>query len=433
MAGDPFAPRERKGFTEYLRDRWTVFFIAYFGYAICYCVRNNFKLTSSYMSAEHGISAIEVGTILTAFTVAYGLGKLLMGILIDRTSMKLMLGVSLIVSAFICALIPLVTYVGVLILLMATLGIVQGAGSPASLAMLGSWYPNESRGRVVTLWNTSQNVGAGLLAAFAVQVIERSSGQWELVFWLPSGLAFIFGIIVLRSRTDRPWQEGYPTLSEMYGAAGVPHSDIAPRDNYWKLLLSAVTSSPVLLGLVVLNALLYFIRFGVINWMPHYLTEEKAMSVADAQHLFSILEVGAIPAVLLFALLAHLRPASMSSFGAVSMVLLAVVLYVYMTSMPGHSAVLTVVMLGGLIYAPQVIVNVLTLNLVPPRMVGAAVGAVGVSGYLVGELAANMWLPRLAEAEGWDAVYNVLTVVAIVSSLIYYWLRPFEKRSVVLG
>lgn len=424
---DRFSPRERRSVPEYLADRRIVFCVAYFGYAVCYLVRNNFRLASSQLGSDLELTTVEIGVILSFFSVSYGCGKLVMGILVDRTSMRFMLTVALFGSSITCLLIPFANSPIALKTLLSILGVLQGAGAPACLAMLNSWYPNASRGAAVSIWNTSQNLGAAALAACAAWILSEF-GDWRLLFWIPASLALVLLLPLCHHAKDRPWREGYPTLTEMYGRAGVPSLPIQPEESYWQLVWQTIRTSPALIILVALNALLYFIRFGVINWMVSYLPDEKEMALSESQSLFGLLELAAIPFVGLFALLAFRAPARMSNVGMWSMGILAVGLLGYSCFSAGPALRVSVVVIGGLIYAPQVIVNILTLNLTPPRMVGAAIGIVGLSGYLMGELGANLILPHFA----WDAVYPLLALAALLAGGMYRVLRPYELRAVVV-
>lgn len=428
---DPFSPRRRHTYTDYLHARIHVFLVAYVGYAVCYLVRNNFKFAQTAFELKLSINAVTIGTILTIFALTYGLGKLLMGILVDRTSMQKMLVLSLTASGIICLLLPSAEKVWILQTLMGLLGIAQGASSPAALAMIGSWYPNRERGMYVTIWNTSQNVGAALLA-FGASAIFAHTDAWPLIFWIPAIISFLCAWWIHRSIADRPWQEGFPTLQEMYGRAGMPHSDLAQEDSYWQLLISALRTTPVLWLLIILNSLLYFLRFGVINWMPQYLQQAKPLLSTHPTAAIAWLELGAVPAVLIFAFFAYKFPAAMSNVGAASMLLLGVTIVCYQYADSQFSVQLTAFAIGALVYAPQVVVNVLTLNLIPTRMAGAAVGLVGMSGYLIGEVAANLLLPRIALAAGWHSAYTFLVLLALISCFVYLLLRPYERRAVVL-
>ncbi len=86
--------------------------------------------------------------------------------------------------------------------------------------------------------------------------------------------------------------------------------------------------------------------------------------------------------------------------------------------------------MGMLVYGPQLIVNVLTLNLVPLRAAGVAVGFVGLGGYLVGELCANLVMPLLAERFNWTASLSFLAGIAGAAGLLYLSLRAHEAKTV---
>lgn len=429
---DRFTPSERRGMPEYLADRRIVFAVAYLGYAVCYLVRNNLKLAASPMAADLGIGTFEIGVLLSAFTVAYAPGKLLLGMAVDRLSMRGMLAGCVAASAILCFCIPFLERFPHLLIAMTLLGFVQGAGSPAALGMIGTWYPNKTRATAVTAWNTSQNLGAAILAVVAVLILDYLSGDWRLIFWIPATISAVVAVLLWRYGRDRPWQEGYPTLTALYGRAGIPRSDVASKDSYWRLVFSAFTSSRVLLLLLLLNALMYFIRFGIINWMTIYLPHDKGFTLSQAQNIFAALEFMAIPFVAVFAFLAWKFPSSMSVVGAVSMLAFSLTVLCYGFFDDAGAVSLAAAVLGGLIYAPQVIVNVLTLNLMPPRMIGAAVGFVGLSGYLLGELAANLLVPLIAHYLGWGFVNFAMAGVGLIALWVYLALRPYERRAVIL-
>ena len=65
--------------SEYRKLRLQVFLGIFIGYAGYYFVRKNFSLAMPYL-IEQGFSKGELGVILSAVSIAYGLSKFLMGI-----------------------------------------------------------------------------------------------------------------------------------------------------------------------------------------------------------------------------------------------------------------------------------------------------------------------------------------------------------------
>ena len=87
-------------------------------------------------------------------------------------------------------------------------------------------------------------------------------------------------------------------------------------------------------------------------------------------------------------------------------------------------------LMGALIYGPQLIVNILTLNFVSLRTAGVAVGFVGLFGYIVGEMCANLIMPMLAEAFNWNVSLIFLACISVVAGVLYLSLRRHEARTV---
>lgn len=69
----------------YRRLRWQIFIGIFFGYAAYYLVRKNFALAFPSLM-EQGFSKGELGTALSAISIAYGLSKFIMGSFSDQAN-----------------------------------------------------------------------------------------------------------------------------------------------------------------------------------------------------------------------------------------------------------------------------------------------------------------------------------------------------------
>jgi OPA family glycerol-3-phosphate transporter-like MFS transporter len=430
---DDFAPRSMRSFSAYLSRRRDVFLLAYVGYFACYLVRNNVKVTSDLLSREHGWTPTEIGYVLTAFTLTYGVGKFLMGIVVDRTSLRTTFSLALGVSAVACILMGFVPHLTFLFLCMAVIGLVQGACAPAALSVIGGWYPNELRGSRVAVWNTSQNLGAGALPLIiSGSLAVAGPNNLAIAFWLPGLIALGASFWYWRRGGERPWREGFPTLSQMFGPRGTPQLGRQRTESYWSVMRHEVLTSRIILTVATINALLYFIRFGIVNWAPIYLAREKGFTLEQTSFIFGFIEWAAIPGSLVFALIARRWPNRMSVVGSICIVMLGVAIMGYVAS-PGFVGVSMFAMaLGALIYGPQLIVNIMTLNFVSARVAGVAVGFVGLGGYLVGETGANLVLPVVAENSGWGPSLMILVVVSVICAGFYASLRSVEREIIKL-
>lgn len=418
-------------FSQYLARRKVVFAVAYIAYVCAYLVRNNFKLTSEALRLEHGWTLTSIGLVLTGFTIAYGFGKFFMGMVADRFPLRLVLSVSLGVSALLCIAIGFIHSLPLLFAVMLALGLVQGALAPTTMAMIANWYPNRTRGSRIAVWNTSQNLGGAALPLIIVGLLALTGpNNLAIVFWAPGLVVFIISFIFFRIGGDLPSKEGFGSLTEMYGKEGEPQVEVFEGDTYWGVLRRDVFTSRLVITLAGINALLYFARFGIVNWMPAFLGTEKGYSVEQVQVSMSVLEWVAIPGSFLFAWVSIKIPNKQSIVGALGLVCLSGVVMVYLINGNYWITLISAGVIGALIYGPQLIVNVMTLNVVPLRAAGVAVGFVGLSGYLVGELGANLIMPILAETFSWTASLVFLAGVSLVGALLYIGLRKRELEVV---
>ncbi|MGO1316135.1 MAG: MFS transporter [Cellulomonadaceae bacterium] len=426
-----YAREHPQKFATYLARRKIVFLVAYVGYVCAYMVRNNFKLQSESIRLENGWELTQVGVILTAFTITYGFAKFFMGALSDRVSLRRIFAGCLGLSAILCIGLGFVTNYVLLFAMMLALGTVQGALAPSSMAMIANWYPNKTRGSGIAIWNTSQNVGgAGLPLVLTWLVTTVSPGSLTIGFVFPGALVLALSFVFWKYGGDRPDQEGLDRLSTMYGAAGEPQVEEVPDEGYLKTFVRYVLTSPVVLIVATINAILYFLRFGILNWMPAFLGTEMGFSEQQYLTAFSVLEWMAIPGCFLFAWIAVKAPNRQSVVGCIGLFALAGLVYFYMGNTSYPLLLIATGLMGGLIYGPQLIVNIMTLNVVPLKAAGIAVGFVGLFGYIIGEMAANLVMPILAQHLDWTASFVLLSVFAAAGAVLYLSLAKFEKRIV---
>lgn len=439
-----YPQRHPEKFAAFLRRQKMVFIVAFLGYVCAYLVRNNFKLMSKSIMVTNGWEKDDIAMLLSCLTVSYGLAKFYMGALGDKVNLRQLFAICLAASAVICIIIGFShTSIAMLAVLLVLCGVVQGALAPASQNMIANFYPNRTRGAAIAGWNISQNLGSALLPmmiAFMTTMgfIVPSSGNVLLAFLVPAVLVLAFSFFCWKHGGDAPETEGLDSLRTMYGEAG--ESNVASEEEkhnltYWQLIWKYVFCNPALLLVAAVNVALYFIRFGVEDWMPIYLHEVAKMEDAHAQMAISVLEWVAIPGSLVFAWLAARYPNRMAWFGAIGLFIMAGVIFAYeeitAAGAPNYGLMLVICgVLGALIYGPQLIVNILTINFVPLNVAGTAIGFVGVVAYLIGNMGANWVMPVMADRFGWFWSYVVIAALSVFSAIGYLVLARREAQVV---
>lgn len=437
-----YQKQNKEKFARYLFRRKIIFIIAFVGYVSAYLVRNNFKLMSSTIMATNGWDKADIAFLLSCLTISYGLAKFYMGALGDRVSLRKLFSISLGASALIAIMIGFFnTSITTLAILLVLCGVVQGALAPASQAMLANYYSNRSRGAAIAGWNISQNAGSALLpliivALTSMGLVVPETGNILMAFLVPGILVLLVAYLCWRYGGDSPESEGLDSLRTMYGDAG--ESNVATEEereglSYWQLIWKYVFTNPQLLLVAAVNVALYFLRFGIADWMPIYLNEVGNLSNTQAQLAVSVLEWVAIPGSLVFAWLASKYPNKMAKIGALGLFAMVGFVFLYeklvsdgVTNYPLFLVICGI--LGALIYGPQLIVNILTIDFVPLNVAGTAIGFVGLTAYLIGNMGSNWLMPILADQFGWFWSYTVVAFLSAFAAVGYLVLSKTEEK-----
>lgn len=429
-------------FAMFLKRQKMVFVVAFIGYVCAYLVRNNFKLMSKVIMVTNNWTKQDISMLLSCLTVSYGLAKFYMGALGDKVNLRKLYAGCLFLSAIICIIIGFYNTSAIaLAILLVLCGVVQGALAPSSQNMIANYFPNKTRGGAIAGWNVSQNVGGALLPLIiasltSMGLVVPKTGNILLAFLVPGIFVILVALFCWKYGGDSPEDEGLDSLRTMYGDKG--ESNIATEEekvnlSYGQLIWKYVFCNKALLLVAAVNIALYFVRFAIEDWMPIYLHEVAMIPDAQAQLAISILEWIAIPGSLIFAYFAVKFPNKMAKIGAIGLFALSAFILIYerLTSSgaPNYFAFLVICgVLGGLIYGPQLIVNILTIDFVPLNVAGTAIGFVGVTAYLIGNLGANWIMPIIADNFGWFWSYIIVAALSAFSAIGYLILSKKEEK-----
>jgi OPA family glycerol-3-phosphate transporter-like MFS transporter len=429
-------------FARFLMRQRMVFVVAFIGYVCAYLVRNNFKLMSKVIMVTNNWTKQDISVLLSCLTISYGLAKFFMGALGDKVNLRKLYAGCLFLSAIICIIIGFYhTSAIALAILLILCGVVQGALAPSSQNMIANYFPNKTRGGAIAGWNVSQNVGGAMLPLIiasltSMGLVVPKTGNVLLAFLVPGVFVILVSLFCWKYGGDSPEDEGLDSLRTMYGDKG--ESNIATEEekvtlSYGQLIWKYVFCNKALLLVAAVNIALYFVRFGIEDWMPIYLHEVARIPDAQAQLAISILEWIAIPGSLIFAYFAVRFPNKMAKIGAIGLFAMSALILIYerftAIGAPNYFAFLVICgVLGALIYGPQLIVNILTIDFVPLNVAGTAIGFVGVTAYLIGNLGANWIMPMIADNFGWFWSYVIVAILSAFSAIGYLILSKKEEK-----
>lgn len=155
------------------------------GYACFYIVRNNFALSTPFLKADLDLSAAQVGLLSSYMLIAYGLSKGYMSSLADKADPKRFMALGLILCALINIVLGFSTGFTAFSILVVLLGTFQGMGVGPCFISMAKWYPKKERGIIGAIWNTSHNIGGGLVAPIVtLGFFLFGSEHWQTASYL---------------------------------------------------------------------------------------------------------------------------------------------------------------------------------------------------------------------------------------------------------
>lgn len=417
----------------YKRYRLQMFLTAYIGYMAYYFVRSTLALAKPELLKD-GLSMTQVGLLGSGLAVAYGLSKFIMGNISDRSNPRYFLAIGLILSAGCNLLAPSFLSFSALFVLMILNGWFQGMGWPPCGRIMTHWFSDSERGTKMAIWNTAHNVGAGLLPMIILIGVSLL-GRWYGIFYLPAFCALIIAVLVLIFGRDVPQSVGLPPIEVYrndYPLAEVEH-DLKDREQEMtgkQILFDYVLVNKYVWFMALANVFVYCVRYGVLNWAPTYLTKVKHFSNWYSSLGFAFFELAAIPGTILIGWLSDKYFAGRRSpLGFISMVIIAFGLVLYWQSSSQWVTLLSLGIIGFMIYGPVMLIGVAALDLVPKKAGGTAAGFTGLFGYFFGTMGAEALMGYLVQNYGWDSGFIMLIIASVLASLFFILSWNVHKRN----
>ena len=410
----------------YRRLRRRVFAGIFIGYAGYYLVRNNLALAIPDILREHPeYSKAALGSALTGLSIAYGVSKFLMGSISDRSNPRYFLPLGLLLSSVIMGAFGLseAAYSSLFAIgaVMVVNGWVQGMGWPPCGKTMVHWFSTRERGLTVSVWNTAHNIGGALVANLAMLGVMLLH-DWHAKFYFNALIAAAVAIGVHFLLEDAPQSRGLPPVEQYKNDYPPGYSAAQERTlSLREIFFTYVLPNRYLWAIAVANAFCYFVRYGVVNWIPTYLETAKGFSFQQSSLGWSLYEYAAIPGTIACGWVSDRwfkgkrAPATMLFMG---LTLLAVIAYWLNMHGPLWLDYVALIAIGFLIYGPIMMIGLHSLDLVPKKAAGTAAGLTGLFGYVFGSAIAGTGVGWIADRWDWSGVF--ITMVACCGLTIFF-------------
>lgn len=403
------------------RYRWIICAILFFATTINYVDRQIIGLLKPVLQTQIGWNEIDYSNIIFAFQLAYAVGLLVAGRIMDRLGTRNGFSLSVLfwsVAAMAHALAHSVMGFGAARL---ALGLSESGNYPACIKAVAEWFPRKERALATGIFNSGANIGA-LVTPLFVPWITRNYG-WQAAFIWTGAIGFVWlavWLIVYRAPENHPQvskaELEYIRSDPPEPSARIPWLQLLPHRQTWAFAIGKFMTDPI--------------WWLYLFWVPDFLFKNHGITLLNVGlPLFVIYQMATIGSIAGGWLSSSMikRGYSVNTSRKFTMLIcaLAVVPIVFASKVSGLWAA---VMLIGLATAGHqgFSANLFTLpsDTFPRRAVGSVVGFGGMFGS-VGAL-------FIAKVTGyvlqWTGSYLPLFIIAgsayLIALAIIHWLTP---------
>ncbi|HEV3408997.1 MAG TPA: MFS transporter, partial [Chthoniobacterales bacterium] len=234
IAHYPAGFRPRRGLN------WFIIGLLYASYYTC---RYNFRWATPGMTAEFGFNKFQITSMLSAWSLAYGTGQLVNGLLTDRIGGKtaMLIGAAgTIAINLVYGFAPFISTFATFSLIWLMNGWFQSFGAPGMIKMNAAWFRRTERGTFAGIFGfmiqmgqfAINNLAPIILAGFAIGTFVVAQGEWRWLFRIPPLITAAVAVLLAIFVKPTPEAAGYRGVIEHEGEAGDTEATTSLRESF---------------------------------------------------------------------------------------------------------------------------------------------------------------------------------------------------------
>lgn len=223
-------------------------------YAAYYMCRYNFRFATPGMQDEFGFTTTQIADMLAIWSLTYGTGQLVNGLLSDRIGGKRSMQIGAFGTILVnlaMGLLPLVVVGGALAaaakfvfrsdvidpafgaiaLVWLVNGWFQSFGAPGMIKINAAWFKRNERGTFAGIFGfmiqlgqvVSSKLSPAILNGISLGILVIAPGQWRWLFIIPPAVTLVVAIFMSFAAKQSPDEAGFPGVieDEIDNSAGV--------------------------------------------------------------------------------------------------------------------------------------------------------------------------------------------------------------------
>jgi ACS family hexuronate transporter-like MFS transporter len=251
------------------RWRWYIGGLLFLSTVVNYIDRQTLSVLGPYLKTEFAWTNTDFALIIISFRVAYTVGQLGAGPLLDRVGTRTGLTITVLFYSLAAMATSLAGGLRSFCVFRFLLGAGEAANWPGATKAVSEWFPRRESGWAVALFDSGSSIGAAV-APFLVLTLYHTFGTWRPVFVITGALGFVW-LVLFRWLYHPPEQHPRITPEERrYILADRDETGVARHDgpvlNYGGLLRLPQTWG-IILGKMLTDPVWFFIT----DWFAIYL------------------------------------------------------------------------------------------------------------------------------------------------------------------
>jgi len=424
--------------------RWVICGLLFLAATINYIDRQVIGILKPTLQQQYGWTEIDYGDIVFAFQLAYAIGFVLAGRLVDKLGTKKGFSLALAVWSLAALAHAEATRYGAVaagalsviglkysasvagfIVARFALGLGESGNFPAALKAVSEWFPLGERALATGIFNAGTNVGALVTPLVVPWITIRYGWYWAFVATGSIGLAWLIAWwlvydVPARHRSVSAAELAYIRSDPAEPTASVPWRTLLAHRQTWAFVLGKFMTDPI--------------WWVYLFWIPDFFSRTHGLSIGQLGPpivmIYLVADVGSVGGGWLSSTLIRRGwTVNASRKTALLVCALAVVPIVFaprVTSMWGAAALI------GLAAAAHqgFSANLFTLpsDMFPRPAVGSVVGLGGTAGAIGGMLIAKLTASILQVTGSYVPVFLIAGVAYLAALAVIHLLAPRLRR-----
>ncbi|WP_167607099.1 MFS transporter [Maribellus sediminis] len=253
--------------------RWRIVVLLFFAATINYIDRQVLGILAPDLQNQFNWSEADYGFIIMAFQLAYAIGLLTTGAILDRIGTKRGFSIAIIVWSLAGMLHAAARGAFSFAVSRFALGIGESANFPASVKTVAEWFPKKERALATGIFNTGPNLGA-IVTPLLIPFIALKWG-WEWAFISTGALGFVWLFFWLIAY-NRPEDEKKLSEKEREFILQDGEESVQERVS-WKEIIRHRQTLGISLARFVTDPIWWFFLY----WLPKFLNTNYGIDLMN--------------------------------------------------------------------------------------------------------------------------------------------------------